>query len=389
MPLGKSHPNTDSVMFRGWFVALAIALLLAGCAESPSPFAVEEREGVLHALNQQGWNVWSDSAPLQFEREQIYGTNEGSGPAFLGGIRGTAVDSTGTVYVLDHENHRLVAFNPDGTVRRSAGRQGQGPGEFQNPSGLMVGPNRLYVENQYGQQIDVWTTEGDFVDRHTFQEEISLVDLVGFAENRLIVSETGFGKEPQRIHALDPNSWKRVHSFPLNSNLDLPEGLASSASVVTVGDSIYVSSVTEYRLRRYAIDGTLGRVIQRDVDVLVGPGVYTSGDRRGIRTYSQLSAPVRLPSGHLLTGASWPTNVDDPDAHLRRSRNDAAEEAVYAASLDLFEANGRYVGSHRWDNRRSPPIGRIVGRGPDGALYTRTTNPFPQVRRHEVIVRAD
>jgi len=370
---------------------LAAALLLAGCSESSPSFTVEKREGVFHALNRQGWNVWSDSAaaPLHLEREQTYGTDEGAGPAFLGGIRGVAVDSAGTVYVLDDENHRLVAFNSDGTVRWSGGRQGQGPGEFQNPSGLIVSSNRIYVENQFGQRIDVWTTDGDFVDRHTFQEEISLVDLVGFAEDHLIVSETGFGDEPQRIHALDPRSWESAHSFPMDLGLDLPEGLASSASVTTVGDSIYASSVTEYRMRQYAIDGTLGRVIERDVDVLMKPGVYTSGDSRGIRPYSGLSAPVRLPSGHLLTGASWPTNVDDPDAHLRRSRNDAAEEVVYATSLDLFEANGRYVGSHRWDNRRSPPIGRIVGRGPDGALYTRTTNPFPQVRRHEVIVRAD
>lgn len=389
--LDEAFENADSNMSRFWFVVLATAVLLAGCSESSSPFTVEERDGTLHALNRQGWNVWSDSAaaPLQFEHEQTYGTNEGSGPAFLGDIRGVAVDSAGTVYVLDDENHRLVAFTPDGRVHWAAGRQGKGPGEFQNPSGLAVGPNRLYVENQYGQQVEIWTTDGDFVDRHTFHEEISLVDLVGFAANHLIVSETGFGDEPQRIHALDPSSWESAHSFPIDLDLDLPEGLASSASMTTIGDSIYVSRITEYALRQYAIDGSLGLKIKRDVDVLVGPGVYTSGDSRGIRTYSHLSAPARLPSGHLLTWASWPTNVDDPDAHLRRSRNDAAEEAVYAVSLDLFEERGRYVGSLQWDDRRAPPFGRIVGIGPNGKLYTTKTDPFPQVRRYEVTVRTD
>jgi outer membrane protein assembly factor BamB len=378
-------------MSRFWVVALIVSLVITGCSESPSTFTTEERDGVTHALNQQGWNVWSDSAaaPLQLTREQTYGTNEGSGPAFLGGIRGVAVDSTGTVYVLDDENHRLVAFNPDGSVRWSGGRQGQGPGEFQDPSGLIVGPDRLYVENQFGRQIDIWTTEGDFVDRHTFPEEISLVDLVGFAEDHLIVSETGFGKEPQQIHALDPGSWDRVHSFPVDLDLDLPEGLASSASVTTVGDSIYVSRVTEYTLRRYGTDGTLGRQIERGVDVLVGPGVYTSGDSRGIRVYSSLSAPTRLSTGHFLVSASWPTNVDDPNAHYRRSQNDTADEVIYAASLDLFEASGRYVGSLRWDDRRSPPFGRIASLGPNGTLYTTTNDPFPQVRRYEVTLRTD
>ena len=378
-------------MYRSSTAVLAAVLLFAGCSDGTSSFRVEERDGVTYAVNREGWTVWSDSAaaPLQFEREQTYGTNEGPGPGFLGRIRDVAVDSAGTVYVLDDGNHRLVAFNPDGTVRWSEGRRGQGPGEFQDPSGLIVEASRLYVENQYGQQVDTWTTEADFVSRHAFQEEISLVDLVGFAGGHLIVSETGVGKEPQRIHALDPSSWESVQSFPVPLNLDLPKGLGVSASVTTLGDSIYASSVTEYAIRRYAINGTLVRQIERDVEVLVGPGVYTSGESRGMRVYSSLSSPVRLPSDHLLTSASWPTNVDDPNAHLRRSRNDAAEEVTYATSLDLFKPSGRYVGSFRWDYRRSPPIGNPHAIGPDGALYTIANSPFPQVRRYEVTLRAD
>lgn len=332
-----------------------------------------------------------NSPNLHFEETLRIGSDDPEAPnhQLFSQVAAATVDSSGTIYAVDAQTGGVRVHDEGGTFQRSFGTRGQGPGEFQDPSGLIVGASRLYVENQFGQQIDVWTTEGDFVDRHTFPEEISLVTLVGFAENHLIVSETGFGDEPQQIHALDPSSWEPVHSFPVDLDLDLPEGLASPASVTTVGDSIYVSRVTEYTLRRYATDGTLGRVIERDVDVLVGPGVQASGDRRGIRTYSHLSAPLRLPSGNLLTWASWPTNVDDPDAHLRRSRNDAAEEAVYAASLDLFDANGRYVGSRRWNDRRSPPLGRPACIGPNGTLYTTTNDPFPQVRRYEVTLRTD
>ena len=163
-------------------------------------------------------------------------------------------------------------------------------------------PSRLFVENQFGRHIDVWTREGDFVERHTVQEKIGGADLVGFADNHLILSEVASGDEPQRIHVLDSTSWERAHRVPLNLNLDLPEGLGTSGSVTTIGDSIYTSRVTEYALYQYAIDSTLGRVIERDVDVLVGPGAYTSGGRAGLRLYSHLSAgsPIQRDGSHRL-----------------------------------------------------------------------------------------
>jgi len=121
-------------------------------------------------------------------------------------VTDVAVDSSGTVYVLDEKNHRLVAFNPDGTVRRAAGKQGAGPGELSRPKGMVLGDRgRLFVANNMGRQIDVWTTTGSFVERQTFEErDLSLLTPIGYAEDLLIVSESGVGSEPQTIHAVDP-----------------------------------------------------------------------------------------------------------------------------------------------------------------------------------------
>lgn len=368
-------------------VHLALVLLVVGCSEDASNYKIENRDGVPHVINR-GTNVWTDTAaaPLQFEREQTYGTKEGSGPALLGSIPSLTVDDSGTVFMLDGSNHRLVAFNPDGTVRWSAGREGEGPGEFQDPRGMALGTDgHLFIADNQGRAVDRWTTAGELLDQHSFEEtDLSFLDPVGFAENHLIVSETGFGETPQTIHTLDPETWAITHSFPLTMNLDLPEGLATSASATTVGDNIYVSGITEYALSQYAIDGTLTRRITREVNFLLGPGTYERGGSRGIRTYSGLRAPLRLPGGHLLVVAWWASNVEDPDAHYRRSQTNGAEEIVPATVLDLFAPNGRYRGSLRWTDRYNPPIGspRVVG--PNGKLYTTSTEPFPQVRRYEV-----
>lgn len=381
--------TTDYSMYRFWTALLAAVLLLAGCSDTPSSFTVEKRDGVTYAVNREGWAVWSDSAaaPLQLEHEQTYGVSERSGPALLGEIQGVAVDSAGTVYVLDGENHRLVAFNPDGTVDWSAGRWGEGPGEFSRPDGIVVGENgRLFVANDSGRQIDVWTTEGTFVERHAFpKKDLGFLDPIGYTTGFLVVSESGMGSEPQRIHTVNPDTWEVVHSFPLSVELKLPENLSVSKSARTVGDRIFVSALGRYAVYEYSLDGTLERRISRRIDVILKPGVFDGG----VRIYSHLYAPVRLPTGHFLTWASWPTNVDDPDTHYRRSRNDAADEAIYASSLDLFKPDGRYVGSFRWDDRRSPPIGDPKAVGPNGVLYTTATSPFPQVRRFDVTVRTD
>lgn len=374
-------------MPRIWICIIIIALLATGCSESSSTFTVKENDGILHAVNRQGWNMWDDtaSAPIDFKREQTFGTDKEGGPSLLGGVGALAVDSAGTVYVLDDENLRLLAFNPDGKVRWSAGRKGEGPGEFWRPEDLVLGnKGHLFVANKRGRQIDMWTTEGTFVERHSFEEkDLGLLDLVGFADGFLVVSESGFGSNPQTLHSLDTETWTLAHSFLLKREMKLPENLSVSVSVGTVGDSIFVSGLTEYTLSRYSVNGSLGFRISRGVGVLRKPGVYN----RGMKIYSEMDAPVRLSEGHLLVDVWWPNNVSDPDAHFRRLRTGSAEEVVPVSTIDLFTPIGRYIGSLRWKNRYHPSIGDLKTVDSNGKLYTTTNEPFPQIRRYEVTLQ--
>jgi len=167
--------------------------------------------------------------------------------------------------------------------------------------------------------------------------------------------------------------------------LDLPDGLSVSREVGTVEDSIVVSGLSDYTLSPYTVDGTPGRRISRSVDILLKPGRY----RGGVRFYGGLGSSAPLPTGHLLVNLSWASNVEDPDAHYRRSKTGNAEEPVYTAALDLFTPSGRYVGSLRWENQSNPSIGDPQTAAPNGKLYTTTTDPYPQVRRYDVSLRIE
>lgn len=85
------------------------------------------------------------------------GVIQGDRSRMFGRIDDVDVDSNGNIVVLDGQSYSVSWFSPDGRYLGTAGRQGEGPAEFQGPEGLAVGPDNLvYVLDAPGRTVHVF-----------------------------------------------------------------------------------------------------------------------------------------------------------------------------------------------------------------------------------------
>lgn len=111
-----------------------------------------------------------------------------------------AFDSKGNLYVSDgYKNSQVQKFSKDGEFITRWGSKGSGPGEFNLPHGIAVGPNdEVYVADRSNNRIQVFDSNGKYL------REMKL-DLRYPKDVKL--KTPGLGKGPDgRFRSLWPNS---------------------------------------------------------------------------------------------------------------------------------------------------------------------------------------
>jgi hypothetical protein len=73
-----------------------------------------------------------------------------------------SVDSGGDILVADYGNRRVQMFDKDGVYIRTIGRQGQGPGEYMFPGGVLFDTyGNIWIDA--GRQMVVFSKDGTFI----------------------------------------------------------------------------------------------------------------------------------------------------------------------------------------------------------------------------------
>ncbi len=74
-----------------------------------------------------------------------------------------ALDADGNLYVGESKNGQVHVFGPDRKVRTRFGKKGQGKGQFTSIVGIAVDAENIYVADQEGIAVQVFTKYGRFL----------------------------------------------------------------------------------------------------------------------------------------------------------------------------------------------------------------------------------
>ncbi|MDE2781991.1 MAG: hypothetical protein OXK77_03465 [Gemmatimonadota bacterium] len=152
-------------------VVASVALIGCGDAGSRSDWTTLRDtlpSGMVHVTNippAEASPTWA------LEEELRVGSMEGPGPDAFGYLHGLVALDGGGFAILDSQAQELRVFGADGAHIATHGRSGQGPGEFADANGLMLGPGeRLWVPDARNGRMSVFDPEDGFIESFPFAD---------------------------------------------------------------------------------------------------------------------------------------------------------------------------------------------------------------------------
>jgi len=141
-----------------------MSCLLAACggaeASNLAEAVVDTLPGGIPRVTSSGPTAWSDSSGITLTEEARWSGEDGT-TSEIGQPRSLAVDEAGRVYIVDTKPALIKVFTPDGSLIRTIGGEGEGPGEFR-VGFIAVRGGALVLHDPQLARTSVWDTSGAF-----------------------------------------------------------------------------------------------------------------------------------------------------------------------------------------------------------------------------------
>jgi hypothetical protein len=284
--------------------------------------------------------------------EELYTVGGGDSPD-ASFVTATDLDvlADGTVYVIDSKDSRVKVFDASGKFVRAFGRQGQGPGEMNQPTGILISPEKeVLVEDILNRRLAVFGLDG------TFRRHISTAKAMGISgiqmdgRGTIVAQSMGLaegGKMALEVKTYDEefNPKVKLASFEMQitggakinpfSAMDLLYALSRDSL-------LYLGSARAYEIRVVSADGKLVKTIARDHE----PVPFTQADKDEMlkRLSGVPGGTVNLKDMIQFPDAFPPFGffvlADEGRLLVKTFEKGPAEKEFY---WDVFDAEGRYV----------------------------------------------
>jgi hypothetical protein len=145
---------------------LVLVLPLAGCGGDAATASADgtwvgdvSTDGNVTTVRNEAGSKWGGAATLV--EEGSIGVETGAPEYMLGSIAGLWIDDE-EIYLIDTQVPIVRVYDLDGRHLRDIGAEGQGPGEYERPRSVLVGPDgRVYVSDAGGDRINVYSHDGE------------------------------------------------------------------------------------------------------------------------------------------------------------------------------------------------------------------------------------
>ncbi len=290
--------------------------------------------------------------PISFGQERVVGRAEG-----LGSITATEVAPDGSVYVVDHVNSRIVAFDAEGRRRWVMGRRGRGPGEFQIPYRIGVRPDGMIFVYDIGTgEVTAVSPAGAFAARYRMPFPLSQVDGMVALDGELLISGTtrhpparNRGIHRFRVHGPELRHVASFGPLPVARDPAVLQMWGAGALVRGPTGTIWYTRRLPYEVYAFDASGRQLRVIRPPFRTRGTPDDAILVERTaGSITFSDTEAYVEVP------GLAW---------ELPRGMLLVSRVRPGVRFWDIFTTSGRFVRSIQLAGHWHAIIGYDVRRG--------------------------
>ena len=344
---------------------LASTFIWPACSRKPeSAASVEVVDGIEYIHNTE--TPLHPEKSVTFEEDLSIESEDEEGNIILYRPGGYGIDEKENIFISDYQDKVIKVFDTQGQVIRTIGREGNGPGEFQNIGRLYLLPDaKLLVLDWEINRISLLDTEGNFISSHNYQNnsyDIYFADPSFYVREEIVygeVIEAGVLERFLYIKAYD-YSGKELFSFGkfthYHSQAIDEEGRRFTISPkpfdvysILAGDQknllLYNCLNDKYLIEVYDRDGKLFRMIDRPYQ----PLPTTEKDREeylaGFSSSSEkdlalIEKNIVMPKLKTVTDRM----VVDDEGSLWVETNEEREEGgqIYTA-YDVFNEDGHYA----------------------------------------------
>jgi hypothetical protein len=378
-----------------WIPALLLATGCGGEAGGAAEWAgtVDDSAGVQLVYNTPQ-PLWGSEDAWSVEDVLTIGEAAGDPDYQFGQISGVGLTSDGRILVIDQQAQHVKVFQPDGTIERTIGRAGSGPGEFgQGVGPVLVGRGDTVIVPDLGnQRVNVFLPDGsepasfpmsfdqgfparwDMTDSGDLVYQLRALNLPNTDQRETLDLIAAVSYRGELLDTLMTPARGQTLTFSDDGRPQRRIFSPEPSWTLLGADRICLAVNDRYRIGVYDLEGTLRRVISIPQE----PAPITDDDRRIFwemveNLWDQLQVPeqqreigrqtvsladdfpafLQLMNGP--RGTLWVQHVLEPSALTEEEQ--AAWNPLLdfgADEWDVFDEDGRYLGVVEMPHRYQP-----------------------------------